>query len=304
MECKSCGATIDHRDAFCSLCGELTRSGKPFDQKLKDALFDFGEELSKLAGSAARYVTDGANRKQVVAGGAVVAFLMVALVENPISSGVSKLFEFEAPGPQLTADGLPDFASYSDVFLAEEKQFAVMGTANVRDFPTSQGTKVVGTFSGGEMVFVRQVQAFDPTSHWYKLNTGGYLWGGNLESIDQRKHIAGFDFPTSMQGQWADRNSCTGLSQDTAFSISGNEVDFGGSRYSLFSIVRDGQGIPVYKLLAIGRMAVPDWERSLEKDARWPIIWISYGSDVTGKQYRYFPSHLSCSEVSKISAQM
>ena len=66
MECKSCGATIDHRDAFCSLCGELTRSGKAFDQKLKDTLFDFGEELSKLAGSAARYASDGANRKQVI----------------------------------------------------------------------------------------------------------------------------------------------------------------------------------------------------------------------------------------------
>lgn len=222
MECAACGAQIDHRVAFCSRCGELTSSGRPIGRKLGDALFEIGEELGKLANQAADYVTDKANRRKVIGGGIVIAFLLTVLTENPISNGISRIFETEEPEPQMTEEGLPDFTNYADVFLSEETEYFVTGSANVRNFPTSEETQVINSIAEGETVMAREVKAFDPSSQWFKLSSGGYVWGGNLEGANRAGNqkswptaSVGLTFPSTLQGRWSDRTSCNAKATNT-----------------------------------------------------------------------------------------
>ena len=145
MHCKSCGATIHRRDAFCAKCGELTERAQPLAQKIGSAVGALSSEFGKLVRWIIDYVRDEAHRKQVISGAAITALLFVVSTDNPITAGVSSLLAGEENSPQLTDGGLPDFATYEDVFIGDEEEFIVMETANVRDFPTSQGTSVTQT---------------------------------------------------------------------------------------------------------------------------------------------------------------
>ncbi|WP_108811901.1 zinc ribbon domain-containing protein [Sphingorhabdus sp. Alg231-15] len=304
MDCTSCGVSIDHRAAFCPKCGEVTLSGQPLNQKIANALFQLGEGLGKVVNAAMDFVTEETNRNKMIGGGVVFAFLLIALTENPISNEIAGLFEAEEPELELTDDGLPDFANYADIFLSEEKEFFVMGKANVRDYPTSQGTQVIKTLAGGETILAREVKAFDPSSQWFKLANGGYVWGGNLLSDDQIAHEAGYTFPSSLQGQWSNKNSCADVGRDTLFSISETKIDFGATRYDLVNILSAGNELPGYQLAESGNNSLEGSGLTVQEDARWPVIWISYDSDLTEKAYRYFRSDLPCSEVLAIAERM
>lgn len=241
MKCTSCGAAIDHRDAFCSKCGALTQSGHPAGQKLGLAVAQARSELGKLSKRVIVYVRDEANRKQVIVGGALTAVLLLFATENPLSSTISGLFLGVDEVPAMTAEGLPDFEAYQDQFLSEEKEFIVSGAANVRDFPTSQGTSITHRFEGGETVIAREVRAFDPSSKWFKLSSGGYIWGGNLAGLGQSQITAPSSsgvndpqFPSALQGRWSDRRSCTQRAQNT-IEVSGSSMYINGRWYGLES---------------------------------------------------------------------
>lgn len=220
MECNKCGAELDFREAFCSKCGELTHRSRPIAEQLGkgaaglgSAARDIGVELAKLGRKVWSYVRDEANRKQVIAGGAVLLLLAVFMTDNPISNLTSDGFGSAPDGPQLTASGTPDLANYEDVFLGEEVRYQITSTANVRDYPTSEGTQVTHTFEGGETIYAREVMAFDRTSRWFKLTSGGYIWGGNLAGVGStNKESPGLSnsaFPGALQGRWTDRTSCS-----------------------------------------------------------------------------------------------
>lgn len=241
MQCSGCGATIDHRDAFCSTCGAFTQVGQPIGQKLGLAVAQAGSELGKLSKRAIAYVRDEANRKQVIVGGAAAGVLLIVATENPLSSSISGLFSNSDDLPYITAEGLPDFEAYQDQFLSEEKEFIVSGAANVRDFPTSQGTSITHSFEGGETVLAREIRAFDPSSKWFKLSSGGYIWGGNLVGLEQPQETAppasgvkDPQFPSALQGLWSDRRSCTQQAQNT-IEVSGSSMYINGRWYGLES---------------------------------------------------------------------
>ena len=137
VECASCGAKIDYRDKFCSSCGALTAGARSIPEQLRQAVADAATEFSKLAEQFGTYVRDEDNRKQVIIGSSVLALLLVALTDNPLSKGISSLFDGEQAAPQFTADGLPDFANYEDAYLSETAEYVLTGTANVRDYTTS-----------------------------------------------------------------------------------------------------------------------------------------------------------------------
>jgi hypothetical protein len=247
-ECTSCGAEIDYRDKFCSSCGALTAIGRPITEQIGQAVAQIAEAVSKLAGEFAAYVRDEANRKPVIIGSCVLALLLLALTDNPVSKGFSGLFDDEAQAPQLTAEGLPDFANYEDVFLAEEAEFAVTGPANVRDYPTSQDTQVVRTFHGDVLVQARQVQAFDPSSQWYKLSDGGYVWGGNLVHIDEPTGINQITFHSNLHGRWSSMDTCNGPGPDAIVDISEREIRIHESLGQLKRVSKDARGNDVYHI--------------------------------------------------------
>ncbi len=301
MECNSCGATIDRRDAFCAKCGTLTERGQPIGQKIGSVVGALTTESGKLLRWIIDYVSDEAHRKQVIAGGATIALLLVVLTDNPLTDGISSLLAGEGNSPELTDDGLPDFASYEDVFVGDEEEFIVMGAANVRDFPTSQGTTVTHTFAGGETIFAREVKAFDPTSQWFKLTSGGYVWGGNLEGLAQIAHEAGYSFPNALVGRWSNHASCVGSGRDTELELTIDTLNIGATRYGMVNILAAGEEIPVYELVELRNGIADGSGLTVQKDARYPAIWISYKNDPTEKAYRYYRSDYLCSDVRAIA---
>ena len=73
------------------------------------------------------------------------------------------------------------FASYSDTFLAnDEVEVRVTAQANRRDYPSTQGTQVIGSLEPGAMLKGRWVRDMLNDRRWLKIATGGYVWDGNL----------------------------------------------------------------------------------------------------------------------------
>lgn len=217
MECTKCGADLDFRDAFCSKCGELTQRSRPVAEQLGKASAELGSaareigvELARLGRSVWSYVRDAANRKRVIAGGVILLLLVAVLTDNPIAREFGSLFEERPGGPITFADGTPNLADYEDVFLSEPIVLRVIGEANVRNYPTANGTSVDHTLSPGQRVHGREVAAFDPTTRWFKLTSGGYLWAGNLAGDDGVSVAATRTFPEVLQGRWSNNSACEG----------------------------------------------------------------------------------------------
>lgn len=300
MECRSCGASIDYRAAFCSKCGELTHGGQPLGQKLGTGLAELTHDLGELAKWVIGYVRDEANRKQVIIGGVVIALLVVGTTENPISNGISNLFEYEDIEPRLTDEGLPDFANFSDVFLSEESEFLVMGTANVRDYPTSEGTKIINTIASDEIILARQVQAFDPASLWFKLNGGGYVWGGNLESRAQSAHESGASATRESDalgihdlfGRWSDRATCYGEIRDIEFEVTINGLFMNGERHNI-------DGAPDGKRFTFSTNDPDPRRRSqiaVVKTETDGLLYVSFPDAMDLREFPFFPQGTSCAK--------
>ncbi len=304
QECTSCGAELDFRETFCSKCGEVTERGMGAGQLAGRYVTELGTGLSKLVSAAIAYAANPQNRTKIIAGAGVLALLLITFTSNPITRGIGSLFEEAPEVPRLTADGLPDLANYEDVFVGEEKELFVTGPANVRDFPTSEGTTVIRTLNEGETVKAREVKAFDPTSQWLKLAGGGYVWGANLSRDEKMVGEDGLVLPAKLRGLWSDRASCDGINPDAVVVLSKTEIDFGTSRYALTNILEAGEELPAYQLSGVGGDMLPGSKVTVSEDAKWPILWIANGDQFTGEEFRYFPRDLACTEVDAITRQM
>ncbi|MEM1050642.1 MAG: zinc ribbon domain-containing protein [Pseudomonadota bacterium] len=301
MNCYACGAELDPRDKFCSKCGALTARGQGFGELTGRYVAEFAHGLGKLIGAAISYTTNPENRTKVSIGASLTFVLLISLTSNPISRGVGGLFNPSSDAPSFNDDGTPNFAAYEDVFLAESGSYAVTGQANVRDFPTSQETRIIGALAEGEIVMAREVQSFDPTSQWLKLNTGGYVWGGNLVSSEQLAPQGQPRFPAPLIGRWSDHAECTGSGQDREIVVSASSITIGRTRYDLIKIRGAGNEIPGYELAQRPGDTSATGSIIVQEDARYPAIWISYNNQPTGKAYRYYRSDYLCSDVRAIA---
>ncbi len=258
MECSKCGAELDFREAFCSKCGELTDRGKGAGELAGRCTAELFDGLSKLIASAFAYVSNRENRARLSIGAAVSALLLITLTSNPISRGVSGIFVSSPEGPTFNDDGTPNFAEYEDVFIGELVEYLVTGPANVRDFPTSQRTNVIGALSEGETVMARAVKAFDPDSQWLKLASGGYVWAANFVHLDagvadpMGALPTGAEFPDFLRGRWSSMDTCRGYDMNAEIDISANSITFYESTGSLTDITYDDRGKPIYQLAMSG----------------------------------------------------
>ncbi len=266
IECQSCGAELDPRDTFCSKCGALTDRGKGPAELVGRYAAEVSVGLGKFASAIISFATDPENRTRATVGLVAVLFLCVVLTDNPVSERVGGLFASPPSQPTLNDDGTPNFAEYEDVFIGEETKFYVTGSANVRDFPTGQGTQVQRSLTEGQTVDAREVMAFDPTSQWYKLSDGGYVWGQNLYRLDQDESVNGsgtsdIAFAPDVQGRWSDMASCRGYEPDTRLEISGNEIHFADSVGTLHRVTTDEFGREEYHIDFFGN------------DHEWEATW-------------------------------
>lgn len=253
--CESCGATIDHRDAFCAKCGELTDRGKGPSELAGRYAAKLADGLGKLIAAALAYVTNPENRKKVGIGAGVALLLLIAMTNNPISRGVGSIFASTPDALAFNDDGTPNFAEYEDVFVGDETEYLITGPANIRDFPTSQGTSVVGSLAEGETVMAREVRAFDPDSQWLKLTTGGYVWGSNLIALEKETTEPGqaaVEFPDNLRGRWSSMDTCRGWDMNAEIIISANSISFYETSGRLTAITDDERGNPIYQLAMSG----------------------------------------------------
>lgn len=273
MECHACGAELDPRDKFCSKCGAITERGKGASELAGRYVAELTDGFGKLFAAAFGYVTNPENRTRVAVVGGVALLLLISFTSNPISRGVGGLFSSVPDGPTYNDDGTPNFAEYEDVFLAEQASYDVTGQANVRDFPTGEGTTVIGTLIAGDVVDAQEVMAFDPLSRWLKLASGGYVWGANLSPIGPAPEPRLPMFPLRFQGSWSTRESCDRNGADIFVDIGPTTMFVQGNRSDLLRIIEADSSFTTY---VIRPTANPDTEMQITVDysanGRWLIL--------------------------------
>jgi len=110
MECSSCGAELDYREAFCSKCGEVTDRGKGASGLAGRYATETFNGLGQLIASAIDYLTNAVNRTKVSVGAGAAVFLLISLTSNPISRSAGELFISTPDAPTFNDDGTPNFA--------------------------------------------------------------------------------------------------------------------------------------------------------------------------------------------------
>lgn len=297
MECSKCGAKLDFREAFCSECGELTDRGKGPGELARRYTAELAKGFGKLLNAALGYVTNPENRKSVGIGAGVAFLLLISMTNNPISRGVGSLFTSSPDGPAFNEDGTPNFADYEDQFLSFEAEYLVTGAANIRDFPTSQGTSIVGSFEGGERITAREVRAFDPNSRWYAVEGGGYVWGANLTSAQQGQSEAQASEtvawgPEDILGGWSDRATCYGEIRDIEFEVTPEGL-----------VMNDRLHVLTYEgangTITFATTEPDPSDQSLiavNRTDHAPVLLVSFPRDMSPKEYQFYPIDTSCSD--------
>lgn len=80
------------------------------------------------------------------------------------------------------SDTRPDWQrAYTDNFASVAPvSLVVSSRANVRNYPSTEDTQTTSELAEGTMVSGRWVRGKDPTTRWLLLDSGGYVWDGNL----------------------------------------------------------------------------------------------------------------------------
>lgn len=297
VNCSECGTELDFREAFCSKCGEVTDRGKGPGELARRYTAELVDGFGKLIAAAFAYVTNSDNRKKVGIGVVVALVLMISLTSNPILRSVDNLFTSSPDGPAFNEDGTPNFADYEDQFLSFEAEYLVTGAANIREFPTSQGTSIVGSFEGGERITAREVRAFDPNSRWYAIEGGGYVWGANLTSAQRGQSEAQASEtvawgPEDILGRWSDRATCYGEIRDIEFEVTPEGL-----------LMNDQLHVLTYEG-ANGTITFATTEPdpadqfliAVDRSDRAAVLLVSFPRDMSPKEYPFYPIGTSCSD--------
>ena len=109
----------------------------------------------------------------------IVAILSVIAVLGWTNSGPDR--ETTAEANSNAGNQIP---AYVDVFLSDrDETLFVLGPANMRNRPSSNGTDVLRALTMGEQLSGRWVRGADPTTRWLRIEGSqgvGYVWERNL----------------------------------------------------------------------------------------------------------------------------
>lgn len=293
MKCAACGAELDPRDKFCSECGALTPRSLGAMTLAKRATVAFFQTASKLVSVAFVYVIDPGNRIRVWVSSAVLAVLLITLTDNPLSRSVGNAFSSSPDAPSLNEDGAPDFVAYEDVFIGDRTEYYVASDANIRDYPTSEGSQIIGAYSQGDTFSAREVMGLEPESKWVKLDSGGYVWAGHVEFTLPDLFPSSDHLPDNLLGAWSDYAHCIGSGPSTTIVMEEDGFDFGAVRYEYTGPSTLARGYPSHDF------SVVSGEQEDSSVVMWASsdlsqIWIRFG-DFPGEDERfYLPGSKSC----------
>jgi hypothetical protein len=74
-------------------------------------------------------------------------------------------------------------AGYTDEFLSDTETRVLSAEAELRDYPSSDGTRVLRSLPEGASVMGRLVRGRPADQMWFRLDEGGYIWGGNIAGL-------------------------------------------------------------------------------------------------------------------------
>jgi hypothetical protein len=184
-DCNNCGAEAKFGQKFCNSCGSRLIGGK-----LQGPMQAPTEHAAEVALSEHQSRTTA-----LYAALAALALVAVTLAAYKLGQGGDDPAA-SATNNQTDAERI---AAYTDRFLSESVSQFTSGKARVRSYPTAKGSEVLNELSEGEAIQGRYVKGVDPTTRWLKLDSGGYVWDGNLADR-QAAATAAFDVSQSGLG--------------------------------------------------------------------------------------------------------
>jgi hypothetical protein len=203
--------------AFCGKCGQRLGDGARFCRA-----------CGAPAGQAAEAVPQSVvpQPPRTGRGVPVLAALVISGIGG-VAAWQAGLFDRSGPtgnfdGPSATApdDDIAGWKSgYSDAFLSGTETLYLTGTANARDYPTSEGTDVLESYPQGASVTGRWVEGRDPAVRWFRVDGGGYIWEGNIGGPDTI-------YPAGMSGLFVGGDFWSGFAEvDTETCESYDSLD-------------------------------------------------------------------------------
>lgn len=232
--CRECGVKLEIDGGFCNGCGVDLSEAIPETTFEKRSINFTTLDWSNF------------DWKPVISSGATI-LLMVAV----LSFG-STLFQRDGIIDQpsdvsiANSDQAPDFSKYEDDFLSGIIELQVTSVANVRNYPTSRNTNILKKLSAGIIISGRWVRGFDPTTKWLKMEDGGYIWEGNLNSRAGQSNPANVEFPDKLRGDWSTRDKCRGGDFELIVVIASSELSIHEDAGQLERISKDKNGNPLY----------------------------------------------------------
>jgi hypothetical protein len=190
--CGKCGQQVNEGARFCRYCGTPT---------------GLAAAATAPVAAPAPAVSDHVSRPRhgpssAVLAGATAGFLV--LVAGGLGAWQAGFFAKTDPVAEPPAEGVPSGetaswqASYTDEFLSNSEARFLTAEANLRDYPSSDGTEVLRSLPEGAPVVGRYVRGRQADQLWFKLDEGGYIWDGN---IGERASI----YPAGMDGLFVGR---------------------------------------------------------------------------------------------------
>jgi hypothetical protein len=180
--CGKCGQQLSESARFCKSCGtptglanpDLTTAPGPAPASEPDpapVIPDY--DPPQRRGFAAPVLAGAGAGVLVLVIGGLAAWQAGFFAP---SEGVA-----DAPAEAAPLDEIAAWkAGYTDEFLSESDTHFLMAEANLRDYPSSDGTEVLRSLPEGEAITGRFVRGRQAGQRWFKLNEGGYVWDGNI----------------------------------------------------------------------------------------------------------------------------
>lgn len=172
--CGKCGQQLKDGARFCRACGTPTGfvPAPPAASPAPPPAYD--DHAAPPGRGLARPILAG------IAAGAIVLALGGA------AAWQAGVFDEAAPVSDAPAQAAPLDettawkANYTDNFLSGPETRYLTAEANLRDYPSSDGTEILRSLPEGAGITGRFVQGREADQLWFKLDVGGYIWDGNI----------------------------------------------------------------------------------------------------------------------------
>jgi hypothetical protein len=174
--CSKCGQQLKGSARFCRACGTSTGFAPPASATSSVPVLAPANEVPSTA--------HGRALTTPILAGIAAGVLVLAL--GGVTAWHFGVFDRteavgDAPAAAAPLDETAEWkAGYTDNFLSGKETRYLTAKANLRDYPSSDGTQVMRSLLEGTTITGRFVEGREADQLWFKLDEGGYIWDGNI----------------------------------------------------------------------------------------------------------------------------